>query len=142
MPSLTELGNTPKQINIQGKAFTVRGISAESVLVLLSEYPELRLVLTGKAIDDPAAFIAKQGGKLLATVLVMGLGLWNSDDPVSNAREVEAAMHNLAIGDQVEILRHVVDKTLPKGPANFMEALSAIMAGADTAALTKDQVTK
>lgn len=125
MTSLTDLGNVTESLNIRGKKFEVRGIPAEHVLQLLEQFPELRKLFAGKQLSDPYTFLMTQSSKVLASLIVMGLGLW-SDDKEQRLKEVQAAT-SLTLGEQADIIRVVFSKTFPRGVTSFMEGLSTIM---------------
>lgn len=139
MTSLVDLGALKEEVTVRGTKLNVSGISAENILNLLVEIPELRLVFAGKEIEDPLTVLTQRGGRGLAAVLVMGLGLW-SDDKETREKEISAA-RGLTAGEQTDLLRAIFRLTFPQGITSFMEGLTSVM-GSAVGKPTKEAATR
>ncbi|WP_027521761.1 hypothetical protein [Bradyrhizobium sp. Ec3.3] len=122
MPGLLDVAPSFVTHPINGTAVTVTGVSAAGFAVLLDRFPEIRKLLTGNAVDiAPEELIAKVPTAIDA---ILAAGTGNPGDLAA-----EAVAHNLPAGDQLELLKKIVEVTMPKGAGPFVEALEAIMGG-------------
>ncbi|MCK1668622.1 hypothetical protein [Bradyrhizobium sp. 153] len=122
MPGLLDVAPSFASHSINGTEVTVTGVSAAGFAVLLDRFPEVRALLTGKPVDmSPEDIMAKVPAAIDA---ILAAGTGNPGDP-----RAEAIAHNLPAGDQLELLKKIVDVTMPKGVGPFADALMAIMGG-------------
>lgn len=100
----------------------VTGVSATGIAVLLDRFPEVRALLTGKAVDLSPEDIMSKVPMAIDAILAAGTG--NPGDPAA-----EAVASKLPAGDQLALMQKIIKVTMPKGVGPFVDALTAIMGG-------------
>ncbi|MBR0876881.1 hypothetical protein JQ608_06655 [Bradyrhizobium liaoningense] len=122
MPGLLDVAPSFATHTINGVEVHVTGVSATGIAVLLDRFPEIRALLTGKAVDmTPEDIVAKVPAAIDA---ILAAGTGNPGDA-----RAEAVARNLPAGDQLELLKKIIEVTMPKGVGPFADALMGIMGG-------------
>ena len=120
MASLLDIAPVTETVSINGTGVTVTGVSAQGVAHLLSRFPEIRMMMTGKA-PDPARLV-EMGGEAIAALIAAGTG--HPGD-----QQHEAIASTLSMEAQMDLISSIIRVTLPGGPGPFVEKLTALMAG-------------
>jgi hypothetical protein len=119
MPSLVDLGTLTEPVTIRGQKLEVQGISARSLLLLLQRFPELRMMMAGRAKDLEPDQMLNMMPQAVTVVIACGLGK-------PGDKEEEAAAEQLAVGEQLLLFRAIWRISFPEGLQSFMEALEAL----------------
>ena len=126
MVGLVDIAPVTSTVTVRGQDITVTGVSARGIAHLLSRFPELRALMTGRevALDD----LLKLGGDVVCAIIAAGTG-----SPGDHA--AETAADNLSLEEQADLLGAVVELTMPRGLSPLVEKLSrlGLMAGASSA---------
>jgi hypothetical protein len=100
-----------------GVSVTVQGVTAMGVFSLLQEFPELKLVLTGKVLEgDIIGALFSAVPQAVASVIAMGCGH-------DGEAEYIAAAHKLRVGEQTLLLQAIAELTFPQGVRSFIDGL-------------------
>lgn len=118
MVGLLDIAPAVASVTVQGKKFPVHGVSIAGIVSLLTRFPELKQMMSGRGGVDASRLIAA-GGSLAGAVIAAGLGYPGIEDQ-------EEAATRLPIGDQVDLLEAIIKVTLPNGVAPFVEKLTAL----------------
>ncbi|MET3995831.1 hypothetical protein ABID65_007503 [Bradyrhizobium sp. S3.9.2] len=129
MPGLLDVAPSFETHTINGTDVHVTGVSATGIAVLLDRFPEVRALLTGKAVDLSPEDIMSKVPMAIDAILAAGTG--NPGDPAA-----EAVASKLPAGDQLALLQKIIKVTMPKGVGPFVDALMAIMGGLDVESLS------
>jgi hypothetical protein len=118
MVSLVDIGPQTKEVELRpGVSVTVRGVTAMGVFSLLQEFPELKLVLTGKVLEgDIVTSLFNAVPQAIASIIAMGCG--KDGDP-----EYIAAAHQLRVGEQALLMQAIAEITFPQGVRSFIDGL-------------------
>jgi hypothetical protein len=134
MPGLLDIAAAPSRVVVRGTEIDVFGVSAEGIAYLISNFPEIKSLLTGKEIALDVNALATTAPKALAAIIAAGTG------NVGN-RDAEAVAASLSVDEQAEILARIVELTFPRGIGPFAEAIQRLAekVGAGSGAGTKAQ---
>ncbi len=135
MVGLVDIAPVTKDVVIRGHRISVTGVSARGVAHLLSRFPDLRALVAGREVA-PEQIIAL-GGDVVAAILAAGTGHPGDE-------RVEAAVENLTLEEQAELLVEIARLTMPNGVGPFVEKLSAlgISPGAGGGSATQEQTSR
>jgi len=134
MPGLLDIAPSSLTVPVRGTSIPITGVSATGFAVLLQRFPVFRELLTGREPKLDAETIFKLAPEAIAAIIAAGTGMPGSV-------EVEAVAASLAAHEQLELIQKIIEATMPKGVAPFVEALTAI-AGVLDAGPTNIPVTK
>jgi hypothetical protein len=123
MPSLLDIGQKTRPVEIRGVQVEVSGLSGLAFLHLLDEFPELRKIMGGGNRDVDVKELVKQVPQCVCKVIAMGCGN-KQDAPEWDA--VVKRVETLTLGEQVELLSVIWDETFPKGVKSFLAALDKL----------------
>jgi hypothetical protein len=113
MADLLDIVDTKRTVPIRGKELDICGISFDDFVALIVRFPALQ-----KAFTDGmnAETIAKAAPEALGAVIAHGTGHGGS-------AEHERAARRLVIGEQLTIVRAIMDVSLPQGVGPFLDQL-------------------
>jgi hypothetical protein len=120
MVSLVDIAPVNGTVTVRGQDITVTGVSAKGVAHLLARFPELRALITGR--DVALEQMIRLGGEVVAAIIAAGIGHPGEE-------HVEAAVDNLTLEEQVDVLADIFRMTMPNGVGPFVEKLSALGIG-------------
>jgi hypothetical protein len=124
MTSIIDIGPLTEEVTIRGHKAKVRGISAETIFTLCAESPELRKVLSEKAIDgDIISGLVNMAGTACAQIIACGIGERGNDKAVAWAMTLTA-------GETSALLKPILGLTFPQGLKAFTEELVALVSEA------------
>lgn len=119
MPGLLDVAPSMKTVTVCGTEVAVTGVSAKGVAVIMSRFPMVRELMTGRA---PQGLTAESLVQLvpdaIACVIAAGTG-------APGDAKAEAIAATLPVGDQLELLDSIIKATLPQGTGPFVEKLTA-----------------
>lgn len=117
MVSILDIGRISKNVKIQGTDVPTYGITAQALVGILLNFPQLRKVIAEKSLDgDGLTEIVMQAPE--AAAQIMAAGLDHPDDP-----QYIAWASKRSIGEQFELLSAIVSQTFPQGIKSFMDAV-------------------
>ena len=134
MPGLMDIASTPARVEVRGTMVDVFGVSAEGVAYLLSNFPEIKALFSGKDVSFDTETIVTKAPKALAAIIAAGTG--QPGNP-----EAEAVAASLGVDEQAELLAKIVELTFPRGIGPFAEAVNRLAAAA-TGGASSDAITK
>jgi hypothetical protein len=111
MPDLLSIAPLTETVEVRGAKVQVCGVSAKSIVGLLSRFPDLRKAWAMGKFD-----IAQIPDETMAAIIAAG---------VSNIDEENAA--NLALDEQMELMAVIIRVTMPRGPVPFMATLTGML---------------
>jgi hypothetical protein len=117
MAGLLDIGPLTETVDVNGVPVEVFGVSAKGVLHVISHFPELREMVSGREVD--ASRLMEMGGEAVAAIIAAGCGL------PGNA-EAEEVAGRLGVDSQADLLAAILRLTLPKGVGPFVEKLTAL----------------
>jgi hypothetical protein len=120
MVSLLDIADdVQKTVPIRGKDIPVHGLSANAIVALLKEFPELRALIAGRAMSLDMDQIMQLAPNVLAALIAAGTGHPGDQQMIK-------AAGNLATGEQFELIYAIADQTFPQGLNSFLEKLDAL----------------
>jgi hypothetical protein len=119
MSGLADLLPGPKQVEIDGKTFAVNGLSLTQFAGLLTRFPLLDSIFSGKG---PASVVEllKAGNPAVGAIIAAGCGHANDDKWETDAAALPAQY-------QVKFLAPIVSLTMPRGFGPFAEDLATVL---------------
>ena len=124
MTSIIDVGPLTEEVTIRGQKAKVRGISAEAIFQLCAESPELRKLLSERAIDgDIVSGLVAMAGTACAQIVACGIGEYGNDKAVAWAMTLTA-------GETSSLLKPILALTFPQGLKAFTEELVALVSEA------------
>lgn len=117
MVGLIDIAPVTSTVSIRGSKITVTGVSARGVAHLLARFPSLRLLMTGRDVELDE--IIRLGGDVVAAIIAAGIG-----KPGDEAQE--AAVDNLSLEEQADLLFAIIRLTIPNGVGPLAEKLSSL----------------
>jgi hypothetical protein len=131
MVSLADLVSVKTTVSIRGQEIPITGINANKLGLLIASFPEIRKMFAGRASELSIDELFKFGPQVVTTVIALGTcdDLAIMDDAGSYTLAGEPflqqlkAAHSLTIGEQVELLNGIFEKTFPEGIGPFVERL-------------------
>ena len=117
MVGLIDIAPVTTSVTIRGSDITVVGVSARGVAHLLARFPDLRALMTGRevALDE----IIRLGGDVVAAIIAAGIGKPGDESQ-------EAAVDNLSLEEQADLLFAIIRLTIPNGVGPLVEKLSSL----------------
>ena len=117
MVGLIDIAPVTTSVTIRGSDITVVGVSARGVAHLLARFPQLRALMTGRdvALDE----IIRLGGDVVAAIIAAGIGKPGDESQ-------EAAVDNLSLEEQADLLFAIIRLTIPNGVGPLVEKLSSL----------------
>lgn len=130
MASLLDIADVGETVRIRGAGIPIKGVSARGIAILLSRFPALGVLMTGREVV--AADLIQIGPDFLAALIAAGTGHPGEE-------EYEAAADDLTIDEQSELVEAILRVTLPRGVGPLVARLQAMgnVLGAGAAALQK-----
>lgn len=116
--SLLDIGKLRATVNIRGVELVVTGIRARDLFTLMDMFPELRRMFGGQELRPEELF--KQAPMAINSVLQFVLGVKPDNVPECDA------IANMALGEQMEVVRAAWGLTFPRGISSFLDALEAM----------------
>jgi len=117
MAGLLDIAPAVETIDVRGSSVEVYGISSKGVAILLSRFPELRMLMTGKEVGMER--LMEMGGDAVSAIIAAGIGY-------PGISEQEDAAGKLSVDHQADLLSAILRLTLPNGVGPFMEKLMAL----------------
>lgn len=134
MVGLLDIAPLTEKVTVSGKQIEVFGVSAVGIASLITEFPEIKKLMSGKEVD--VSSLLAMSGSAIAAIIAAGVG-----HPGEEA--YQAAASRLPLEAQTDILGAIIKVTLPNGIGPFFEKLTALLAVKDGAgALAKAPATK
>ena len=132
---LLDIAPATDTVQLRGQPVAVYGVSAKGLAYLMSRFPELRMLMTGKEVDE--ASLMNVGGECVAAIIAAGCGLPGNTD-------AEASAATLPLEDQADVLAKILKLTMPNGAVPFAEKLAGLTSflGVEGAQLNTAQATK
>lgn len=141
MVGLMDIAPPTRSVEVGGGVkLAVTGVSAHGIAYLLRRFPALQTMMTGgkdgeglsmKDLDLEALVVAVPDA--ITAIIAAGCGYPNSEEAEAKAQAMPAEA-------QLDLLKAIVDLTMPKGPGPFFDKLTAVMQGFDVS--VKDQATQ
>lgn len=122
MPGLLDIAISSQTVTVNEVAVPVYGVSARGIAYLFERFPELRMLLTGKAPDLSPDAIVKLVPDGIAAIIAAGCG--SPGDPAA-----EKVADGLSAHHQVAFLEKIVKLTMPEGAGPFVEMLARVAGG-------------
>lgn len=128
MPSLTDLAPLVRVVPLRGMDIEFQGISAMELAVLFDRFPELKKDM---AKGFTADVLTKHGPHVIAAVIAHAQvieGESSMDDAALRKQrlKIEKAAKSLSLGEQVDILKVVLETTFPSGVRPIVRELMAL----------------
>jgi hypothetical protein len=117
MAGLLDIAPRVESVAVGGSAVDVYGVSASGIAALLSRFPELRMMMSGK--DVGIERLMEMGGDVVAAIIAAGCGLPGNPD-------AEAIAARLGIEEQADLLSAVLRLTMPGGVGPFVDKLKSL----------------
>lgn len=131
MVGLLDIAPLTKDVPVGENNITVGGVSAHGIASLLSKFPELRKMMSGGnvdvAVDDLVAIVPDA----IAAIIAAGCGC--PGDP-----KAEAIAASLSADAQADLLKAILELTMPKGARPFFDKLTATFRSLDVSVRTAD----
>lgn len=124
MVGLLDIAPVTEKVSVRGTEIEVLGVSAKGIAHLLSRFPELRNLITGRGVSPEA--IMEIGGDIVAAIIAAGTG-YPAD------KRAEEIANSLSIDEQTDLMAAILRLTMPKGFGPFVEKLAGLgtLLGAD-----------
>jgi hypothetical protein len=115
----------------EGVKLAVTGISAHGIAYLLRRFPALQTMMAGMKdgtefkmddIDIPGLVAAVPDA--IAAIIAAGCGFPNNEEAEAKAATITAEV-------QLDLIKAIVELTMPKGPGPFFDKLVSVMRGFD-----------
>jgi hypothetical protein len=119
MPGLLDIASAPSRVVVRGTQIDVFGVSAEGIAYLLTNFPEIKAMFSGKEISLDPKTLATRFPKALAAIIASGTGQTGSS-------KAEAVAASLAVDEQAELLTKILELTFPRGVGPFVEAIQRL----------------
>lgn len=120
MVGLLEIAPIPRRVTVGANEIDVVGISAKGIAVLLSRFPELQKLMSGISVGIDELLAME--GDVVGAIIAAGVGF------PGNA-EQEVAAGRLGLELQVDLLKPILELTMPNGIGPFAEKLRALGTG-------------
>ena len=120
MSGLADLLPGPKQVEIDGKTFAVNGLSLAEFTGLLTRFPILDDLFSGKKKNVSTGDLLMAGNPAVSAIIAAGCG-----HPSDAEWETEAA--SLPAQYQVKFLAPIVALTMPRGFGPFATDLATVL---------------
>lgn len=131
MVSLVDIGPSVGKVELRGQEVEVNGLTAEHIVGIMMEFPEVRKILAEKEAD--LQLLISQFPVAVAMIIAAGTGHAGEKAHIDVAGK-------LSVGEQYEILSKLMELTFPKGVKSFLDGVRAAMASAGVRGW--DQATK
>lgn len=122
MVGLLDIAAITRKVDVRGKEVVVKGISARAVAKLLDQFPDLRKIVAGMSDETTTANLSKLAPEIIIAIIAAGCGLELDE-------KTEAAMDNLTLGEQMDLLVPIVELTFPRGFGPFIASLNSLSSG-------------
>jgi hypothetical protein len=110
-------------IKIDGKRIIVRGLHGNAIASIVARFPDLGLLLGGNVTNIGPRLIERFGGAI-GPIIAAGCGHLGDEKYEQHAGQ-------LLVEDQLKLLTAIVGLTFPNGLTSFVDAMTALLAGAD-----------
>lgn len=114
MVGLLDIAQASEEVSVAGQTVAIYAVNARGIAILLKRFPELRMILTGKEVDQVQ--LIEMFPDAIAAIVAAGLG-----EPGN--KELEARVEKLGVGEQTAIIAAIWRQTFPNGLDPFMEEL-------------------
>jgi len=121
MAGLLDIAPLVEEFDIRGTKIDVGGISAAGVANLLSRFPDLGQLVTGRSNNVDPDRLFSLGGDVVQAVIAAGCGS-------PGDKGAEEAAGKLSVGEQADLLGIILRISLPNGLAPILR-LGAILNG-------------
>lgn len=134
MVSLVDIAPIGEGVSIRGQNIECKGISAEGIARLIVRFPEMRALMSGRALELSPDRLLVLVPAAIGAIIAEGCG--------DGSEAHEAAANRLAVGEQMDLLEAIIKMTLPGGVGPFVEKLERLMALTDSGDGSKVPATK
>lgn len=124
MVGLLDIAPSTRHVEVGGAQVAVYGVSAHGIAYLITRFPELRELLGGDLDKVDTATVARVVPDAIAAIIAAGCG-----EP--NNPEAEKVAARFSADAQLDLLKEVIDLTMPKGAGPFLEKFNAAMRALD-----------
>jgi hypothetical protein len=114
MATLLDLANSKRMVKVGDIDVSVTGISTESFINLLQQYPPLLKAFAGSNVSNEE--LMKVAPDAVAAIIASGCGYSNDPQALEIAR-------NLPMQSQMDLLQEVLNQTFPRGVGPFVDQL-------------------
>lgn len=124
MVSLADIGPLSKKVTIRNKDLEVRGVNVHDIFSLLEQFPDLKSVISNRAVSGDVALSIIQGiPAAVGAIIACACG------EADNKAAIGAAQ-SLSVGEQLEMLEAIAEMTFPKGVKSFVDGLAKLISQA------------
>lgn len=127
MASIMDIGPLSDSVSLRGTKIDLVGVGADTLVALLSMFPDLYKAIGMRKEMTPQDFI-KLGPDIVAAVIAVGTGVEAKEENVAAIKNLK-----LTIGEQMIVLSPILKMTFPQGFHPFVDALSEVVEGAGQA---------
>jgi hypothetical protein len=120
MVGLLDIAELSEEVEIKGKKLEVRGISAQGIANLMSKFPDLRKLVSGKGDEVTPEQLMDLAPGAIAIAIAAACG--SPGDPAA-----EKIAGQLGVADQVKLLNVVLKLTFPGGFGPFVADLTHLV---------------
>lgn len=119
MSGLKDLLPAPKQVEIEGKKYPVRGVSLAEFAGMLSRFPLLNALFSGKG-PEHVADLLKAGNPAVGAIIAAGCNRAGDEEWEKDAAALPG-------GIQVKFLAGILPLTMPGGFGPFVADLATVL---------------
>lgn len=123
MVGLLDIAPSTRTVRVEGNDVAVYGVSAQGIAYLLQRFPALREMIGKGSMPSPEQ-IVEMVPDAIAAVIAAGTGYPNNT-------EAEAVAAKLSADTQLDLLKTIIELTMPKGVGPFVEKLTVALSGLD-----------
>ena len=113
-------------VKLEGKRIIVRGLHGDAIASIVARFPELGLLLGGGGASIGPKLIERFGGAI-GPIIAAGCGHLGDE-------KYEQHASTLLVEYQLKLLKAIIGLTFPNGITSFVEAVTALLPGADEGA--------
>jgi hypothetical protein len=124
MTNLLDIASLSEEITIsKGVTVTLYGITIESLLKMMSKFPEIKLLMERRASDITPQRIMEMTPKVAAYIIGVGMTDPDTDDIDKAATTKMKIARRIGLSDQLKIINKIFEITFPDGVGPFVEEL-------------------
>lgn len=135
MPSIMDIGPLSDTVSLRGTKFDVRGVGADTLILLLKMFPDLHRAI-GQREEMTVEDFYKFGPDVVAAIIAVGCGMPATNDSIDSVKSL-----GLTVGEQMIALKSILSMTFPQGFGPFVNALTEVVDGGRGAQPTEAPVT-
>lgn len=146
--SILDIAPLTEEVTIRGKKFPVWGITAEALLFLITNFPEIMAMFSGRAESLQAGDVLAASPHVVAAVISVGLlereTYATSQDWLKDIKKMMPKARSFSVSEQLNCVTKILALTFTEGTGPFVEQINALGATFNGAsvALGKGSVTQ